>query len=316
MPTPYDQGVNRGNPPYSGNEPLVPDPMVASIIQELPKASMVLEHAAKVQMSTRTSRQPVLDILPTAYFVSGDSGLKQTTSMDWKDVNLVAEEIAVIVPVPDAYIADTSIDLWGEIRPRIVEAFAKKIDAACLFGTSKPSTWSTALVPAAIAAGNTVSLTSTDIPINLAQLAEKITLDGYSNVNGWLARPGFQWRLAQVRATDGHPIYDPMARTVYGMPFMEVDNGAWDPTAATVLAGDWRKAIIGMRQDITFKMFDQGVINDNTGSVIWNAMQNDGQAMRVTMRLAWAHANPVTNLNADASTRFPFGVAVPGSAAS
>lgn len=313
---PYNTGVNRGDAPYSGNEPLVPDPMVASIIQELPKASFVLQHAAKVQMSTRTQRQPVLDVLPTAYFVSGDSGLKQTTNMEWTNVNLVAEEIAVIVPVPDAYLADASIDLWGEIRPRIVEAFAKKIDAATLFGTSKPSTWSTALVPAAIAAGNTVSLTSTDIPLNLAELAEKITLDGYSNVNGWAARPGFKWRLAQVRATDGHPIYDPMASTVYGLPFAEVDNGAWDPTSATVLAGDWRKAIVGMRQDITFKMFDQGVISDGDGAVVWNAMQQDGQAMRVTMRLAWAHANPVTNLNSDSASRFPFGVAVPGSAAS
>lgn len=312
---PFDSGINRGNPPY-GSDPLVPEPLIADIIQELPASSTVLARATKVAMSTRTQRQPVLDVLPQAYFVSGDSGLKQTTNMEWTNVSLVAEEIAVIVPIPDAYFADVSIDLWGELKPRIVEAFAKKIDAACLFGTSKPSTWSPALVPAAIAAGNTVVADNNDIPVSLASLAEKVTLDGYTNINGWLARPGFKWRMARVRASDGHPIYDPMSNSVYGYAYDEVTNGAWDPTTADVLVGDWRKAIIGMRQDMTFKMFDQGVISDDSGAVVWNAMQQDGKALRVVMRLAWATANPVTNLNTNAATRYPFGVLTPGSASS
>ena len=34
------------------------------------------------------------------------------------------------------------------------------------------------------------------------------------------------------------------------------------------------------------------------------------------MRLAWATVNPVTKLNNDLATRFPFGVLTPGSASS
>lgn len=318
---PYNTGINRGNPPY-GTDPIVPEPLANEIIQELPTHSTVMQMARKVPMSTRTQRLPVLDTLPVAYFVSGDSGLKQTASMEWANVTLVAEEIAAIVPIPDAYLDDANIPIWSEVRPRMVEAIAKKIDAACLFGVDKPTTWSPALVPAAIAAGNTVTNDNTDVPLKVAELAEKVTVDGFTQINGWAVRPGFKWRLLRVRSSgSGDPIYEPDLQngrggSLYGYPMSEVVNGAWDPTVADLLLGDWSKALVGTRQDITFKMFDQGVISDDSGSVVWNAMQQDGQAMRVVIRLAWATANPVTALNGNAATRFPFGVLAAGSASS
>lgn len=320
MPT-YNTGINRGDPPY-GTDPIVPEPLSADIIQELPTASTVMRLARKQPMSTRTQRMTVLDTLPVAYFVSGDSGLKQTTNMEWANVSLVVEEIAAIVPIPDAYLDDAHIPIWSEVRPRMVEAIAKKIDAACLFGVDKPSTWSSALVPAAIAAGNTV-VASDDLPLAVAELAEKVSLDGYTEINGWAVQPGFKWRLLRVRSAgpESLPIYEPDLQNgrggnLYGYPMEEVRNGAWDIAQAALLLGDWSKAIIGTRQDITFKMFDQGVITDETGSVVWNAMQQDGQAMRVVMRLAWAHVNPLTQLNSDDATRFPFGVLTAGSGSS
>lgn len=320
MPT-YNTGINRGNPPYS-TDPIVPEPLANDIIQELPDVSTVMQLARKVPMSTRTQRMPVLDVLPTAYFVGGDSGLKQSTSMEWTNVNLVVEELAALVPVPDAYIDDASIPIWDELRPRMVEALAKKIDSACLFGVDKPTTWSSALVPAAIAAGNTVTNNNTDIPLRVADLAERVTLDGYTQISGWAVRPGFKWRLLRVRSSgSGEPIYEPDLQngrggSLFGYPMSEVSNGAWDPTAADLLLGDWSKAIIGTRQDISFTMSDQGVIVDDDGKVIYNSFQQDGKIMRVVMRLAFAHANPVTNLNSNAATRFPFGALVPGSASS
>lgn len=322
MPT-YDAPTiqRAGTYPNYGEDPIIPEPLAQEIIQELPAQSTVMNLAKKVPMSTRTSRMPVLDTMPQAYFVQGDNGLKQTTGMEWRNVNLVVEEIAAIVPIPDAYIDDAQIPIWNEVRPRLVEAIAKVIDAATLFGENKPNTWSPALVPAAIAAGNVVVSNNADIPYSVAELAEKITLDGYTKIDGWAARPGFKWRLLRTRSADGLPIYESDMQNgkggnLYGYPMEEVTNGAWDASAADLLVGDWTKAIIGTRQDISFKMFDQGVITDQNGKVIWNAMQQDGQAMRVVTRLAWATVNPLTNLNADNETRFPFGVLTPGSASS
>jgi hypothetical protein len=85
-------------------------------------------------------------------------------------------------------------------------------------------------------------------------------------------------------------------------------NGSWDADEAELIAGDWSKAIVGLRQDITWKMFDQGVISDGDGAVVLNLMQQDAVALRVTMRVAYATSNPVTTLNSDENTRFPFGV--------
>jgi hypothetical protein len=287
MPT-YNTGITRATPPTT--DPLVPEPLSEDIIQQLPDQSAVLQMARTVPMSTRTQRLPVLDVLPQAYFVSGDSG--------------------------------PNIPLWDEVRPRLVEALGKAIDGACLFGTNKPATWSPAIIPAAIAAGNVITDSSADIPASVASLAERVALDGYTNIDGWMIRPGFKWRLLRVRSSgSGEPIYMPDLQngrggSLYGYPLREVSNGSWDPTVADLLLGDWSMAMIGTRQDITFKMFDQGVIVDDTGKVIYNAAQQDGQIMRVVMRLAFATANPVTNLNTNATTRYPFGVLATGSSSS
>lgn len=134
---PYNSLISRD----ASNDPLVPEPVSADIIQDLPGASALLQRARRVPMSSKTQRQPVLDVLPLAYFVGGDTGLKQTTSQDWKNVDLVAEEIAAIVPIPEAYLDDAQMPIWEQVRPRLVEAIGAKLDGAGLFGLDKPSTW-------------------------------------------------------------------------------------------------------------------------------------------------------------------------------
>lgn len=326
MPT-YNTGPVRAGQ-YAGGaagslDPLISEPLAAGVIDELPQKSITLALAQKVRMPGKTQRMAVLDTLPQAYWLAGDADLKQTTTQTWKNVILVAEELAVLVPIPDAYVADASIDLWGEIRPRIVEAFAKAIDSATLFGVNRPSTWSTDIVTGAIAAGNVVYDHGGDIPLNVAKLAELVSKDGYANINGWASRPGFVWRLIQGRTSgSGEPIYRAelesgpggSAGSLYGYPLHEVRNGAFNPAVADLIVGDWQKAIVGIRQDMTFSMSDSGVIADATGKVIVSAFQQDVQILRCVMRLAFVTANPVTALNATGATRYPFGLLFPGTA--
>ncbi len=306
----------------SSDDPLVPEPVSAQIIQEMPTGSFLLQRAGQVKMSTKTQRQPVLDVLPMAYWVSGDSGMKQTSNVDWKNVSLVAEELAVIVPIPEAYLDDAQVPIWDEIRPRIVEAIGAKIDAAGLFGVDKPTSWPYSIHHSAVAAGNTVvGGTGEDFGQDVASLGELLARDGFS-ISGFAARPGLKWKLTGLRSAEGIPIYQANmqdgrgAGNLYGYPINEVTNGSWDSTAADLIAGDWSKAIIGMRQDISWKMFDQGVISDGDGKVVLNLMQQDSVALRVTMRVAFATANPVTTLQATESARFPFGLVVPEGAGS
>lgn len=305
--TTYNTSISRD----SSNDPLVPTPVSAEIIQEMPKASVLLNRARRVTMSSKTSRQPVLSVLPQAYFVSGDTGLKQTSTQDWENVNLVAEELAVIVPIPEAYLDDAQVPIWDEVRPRIASALGKAVDAAGLFGVNKPSTWSTDIFTAAAAAGNSVVAGSgDDLAVDIAKLGLVLAKEGFA-ANGFASAPGFVWNLNTIRTTQGVPIYQPNLQgepggRLFGYPLNEVENGAWDPTKASLIAGDWSNAIVGVRQDITFKMFTEGVISDDSGNVVLNLMQQDSVALRCVMRVAFATSNPVTELKANAANRYPF----------
>lgn len=312
----YNTGISRTGT-YgggSGSDPLVPEPVSDQIIQELVKESVLLNRAKHVTMSSKTQRMPVLDVLPTAYFVSGDTGLEQSATQQWKNVMLVAEELAVIVPVPNAYLDDADVPIWNEVRPRLVEALGRTIDAAGLFGVSIPSTWGSSIYTAAVAAGNTVPASAAEDPgVTVAKIGQQLSKQGF-NINGFATRPGYTWKLVGMRSTGATqvPIFQqdmqsPASGLLYGYPLNEVHNGAWQ-SGTDMIAGDWTKVMLGLRRDINFKIFEEGVITDNTGAIIQNLMQTDSVALRVTMRVGFATANPVTNDQPNDSLRYPFSV--------
>ena len=300
---------------------MLPDQLSKEIIQTAPQQSVVMARARKVPMSSKTAKQPVLASLPDAYWVNGDTGLKQTTKMAWDGVSMTAEELAVIVPIPDNLIADSQIPLWDSIKPLLVEAVGKKIDAATIFGDDKPASWPNSIIAGAVAAGNSVELgTGADIGVDLATLGERLALDGFA-MNGFISRPGLQWSLVGLRGADGRSIYTPPQDSglnqpvrdagLYGYPLNEVTTGVWDPADAVMVGADWSKIVVGIRQDITFQMFSEGVISDADGKVILNLMQQDSKAMRLVFRVGFQVANPITRLNQNAATRYPAGVILP-----
>lgn len=297
---------------------MVPDATVKEIIKEAPTTSVVLERGRQVPLSRKKSKQPVLSTLPEAHWVHGETGLKQTTKATWENLMITAEELAVIVPIPDALIDDADVPLWDEIKPLLVEAIGRKVDQAALFGTDKPDSWPTGLVPGAIAAKNTLAVgANADFGADVAALAEKVSTSGVT-VTGFASRPGLQWKLIGLRDANGQPIYTPALASgapsgLYGFPLNEVRNGAWNATAAELVAADWNKIVVGIRQDVTFDLFKEGVITDQDGKVIYNLMTQDAKALRVVFRVGFQIAQPVTA--ASGKKAFPAGVLTPAKAA-
>src|SRR6187551_1507256 len=104
------------------------------MLQGLTNQSAALNLFTRLNVPTNQTRFPVLSALPTAYFVTGDTGQKQTTEAAWDNKYINIEELAAIVPVPDAVLADAGFDLWGSIRPLVENAIARALDAAIFFG--------------------------------------------------------------------------------------------------------------------------------------------------------------------------------------
>ena len=69
----------------SGAESLIPVQESNEIIQGVITQSAVLQRGRRLpNMTSRQYKMPVLDMLPIAYFVNGDTGQKKTTKMAWE----------------------------------------------------------------------------------------------------------------------------------------------------------------------------------------------------------------------------------------
>ena len=295
---------------------LIPEEQSKQIIQGIVEDSAVLKLAKRLpNMTSKTLKMPVLNSLPYAYFVDGDTGLKQTTKAAWDNKVITAEEIAVIVPVADAILADSEYDIWAQIRPLVSQAFGQVIDNAILYGTNKPASWLDGIVTTAVSKGNVNTATAdgfADImaPGGLISLVEN---DGYL-VNGYLGAMQSRSYLRGIRDDNGQPIYRSgmtggTSYTLDGQQIVFPRNGSLAPVGASkpmLIGGDWDQLVYAIRQDMTVTKSNQAVITDADGKVIYNLYQQDMTALRFVMRLGWQLPNPISALGAE--DPFPFAV--------
>ena len=304
-------------------EALIQEQLINTIQQDAPKKSVFMSLARKLaNMTSKQTRVPVLDMLPTAYWVNGDTGYKQTSDQGWDNVYLTAEELAVIVPIPESVIADASFDILGEIQPRVVEAIGQRVDQATIFGVGRPAAWPADIITRARQAGNNVAPGSTpnyyDLIMGDGGVIAKVEQSGHM-VTGAISSMEMRAKLRGLKGTDGHPIFNTnmQGATSYaldGSPMYFPDNGSFDSSVAQLIVGDWSQAVYAIRQDITVKILDQGVIQDpSTKEIKYNLAQQDMIALRVVFRLGGALPNPVTCMDTG-RTRCPFAYLEPTTA--
>ncbi|QIS21262.1 phage major capsid protein [Nocardia terpenica] len=302
-------GTGNGSLP-SDRFAIVPEQVVTEVVQLATQSSAIMQRAKQIRMSSKTYTQPVLASLPEAQFINGEPteplaatgqdkrGLKPTTSIKWEPLTMTAEEIAVIVPIPDALVDDASVPLWEQVRPLIAEAVAKKLDEAGIFGIGAPASWDKTLLSANVA--DTVDASQfTDYAAAVAEAGRRLGVQGLG-MTGFISEPGLQWKLATARDNVGQPLYVPPTQNgpgmLYGLPLNETGNGAWlnGATDQRIIAADWSKVYLGVRQDVTFKLFSEGVISDEQGNVLLNLMQNDAKALRCVFRVGFTVAQPIS----------------------
>lgn len=323
---PFNSMIDR-----AGTEALIPQDVSNEIIKSIPETSAVMRLARRLpNMSTKQRRMPVLSGLVNAYFVQGDTGLKQTTTAAWSNKYINAEELAVIVPIPEAVLDDNDYDVWGEIRPLIVEAFGNKFDSAVMFGGGDtPTDWPTALLAGATNASNVLTANQSnrdlyDDILGEAGLVAKVEEDGYF-VNGFVSSLTMRSKLRGLR----EPIYDGTSLKRLGQPLFnrnmqdgasyQLDGqpiefprgGFFNAAQALMFAGDWSQLVYSIRMDITYKLLTEATIHDSAGNVIINLAQQDAVALRAVMRLGWQLPNPINQIRPVEASRYPFSVLLP-----
>lgn len=296
-------------------EALLAKQSVNDILQDAPKTSAALTSFRTVPMSAGVSSMPVLAALPTAGFVTDDtenaSSTKPTSRVAWSKKELRVEEIAVIIPIHENTFDDSEFDIWANVRPLIAQEFGRVLDGAVFFGVNKPTTWDASIVAGATTAGNVYTTPGTGAPDLAEQINQTWALveaDGF-DVNVNYTSRALRSRLRGLRDADGNPIYldglrgDGATRSIYGEDLFYVTNGAWDPAQATVISGDRSKAIIGVRQDMTFKILTEATVGG------YNLAEKDMIALRCKMRIAFAVDTPLT-LEGGADG-YPFAILAP-----
>ena len=290
---------------------------INEVLQQATEGSAALSTFRTINMGTSTARMPVIDALPTAGFVteaSDATGIKPTAEQVWASKTLTAEEIAVIVPIHENVFDDTELNVWAEVRPRIAEALGAVLDGAVFFGTNKPASWPDSLEEGARAAGNVYSeATAGDLVEDVNQTWALVEADGF-DVNVNYAPRSMRARLRGLRDANDQPLLSVQGGLgqrpnymIYGEDLVFVTNGAWvDATGGTasaganLIAGDRTKAILGIRQVVTYTILDQATV----GTL--NLAERDMIALRAKFRVAFQVADPTTLEGG--STAYPFAI--------
>lgn len=305
--------------------PTIPEQVSNAIMTSVRYESALLRLSRRVPISTNQTRLPVLSTLPYAYFVQGDTGQKQTTEMAWANKYINVEELAVIVPIPQNVFDDMTFNIWDEAQPLLVQAIGRTVDNAAFFGVNKPASWPTDFAAGSVAASHTVARGTNNaaaggIAGDIDDTIALVEASGFAP-DGMVTNLTYKTRLRKARDTTGQRILDfgqaangqePPLTTIEGIPLHYNLAGMW-PTgsaAAELFIGDWTQSLVGVRKDITVDMFKEGVIQDNTGAIVYNLLQQDMVALRVTFRMGWQVANTINYQQPTEALRYPWAMLV------
>ena len=280
-------------------------------------SSAALQAFRPVDLGTKTTNLPVLATIPEAEFVteSGDNSTKPTAQATWGNKQLVAEEIAVIIPIHENVVDDASTDVLDELTRQGGAAIGRTLDAAVFFGVNKPASWtSDDLLAAADAADQVVNVGDVadgdDLGGAILQAAELVDTAGW-DPSGVAAPRGIKYRLANLRNADGTPIFLPSLASspgsidqVAGLDASWVSGRVWDRDVAEAFVYDADRIVIGVRQDITVKFLSEATVGDI------NLAERDMVALRFKARYAYVLGNTFTeesNTSCPVATVAPLG---------
>lgn len=265
----------------------VPTEQAKDIMKAIARGSSVLRLSTVKPMTSDKKKFSVLTEGPGAYWV-GEGKRIQTSKATWIHPEMVAKKIAVIIPVTKEKLKDSTINVFEELKADVAEAFYKAIDAACLFGTNSP--FEKNIFKSAVTAKNYIIDGTSTLDLDVSDVMALIEDSGL-DVNGFAANNGIKNRLRKLRDSNGNQLFvnGVDQKEFYNEPIEFSRNGSWDKTKAEIIAGDWSKSLVGIRDGLEYEILKEATLQgtvDTDGKPISLAEQ-DLIAIKATMRLGF-----------------------------
>jgi HK97 family phage major capsid protein len=297
---------------------LIPTDYSNDFLDIITAESAALSSFTTVRVGTKVTTFPVLSALPSAGFVTEQvddaAGTKPTTAVEWRNKTLTVEEVACIVPIHENVLEDSTVDLWGQVRPLIGQAFGQVIDNAIFWSVGKPASWRAGIIPAAKAAGAVATLPSSttatnDLLTGFSDAMSFVEAEGLVP-NVAFVGPRMRGKLRKLRESTGAFLAtgsngapgSANGPDVFDLDLRTVRNATWTDATALAAVVDTSKVVIGLRTDMSYKLLTEATV----GGI--NLAEKDMVALRIKMRLGWEVAD---NANALAAAPLPFAVVAP-----
>lgn len=271
----------------------VPQEISYNIIGDVAYGSSILRMATVEVMTSDSKKFSVFKNGVGAYWVD-EADRIGTSVPDWEHPEIFAKKLAVIVLTTREKLNDSVISVFDEVRPQIAEAFYKSIDAACLFGTGSPFTQS--IYGAAMAAGNAVVQgTNAKLDLDISDVMALIENNGYE-VTGFVSNIAFKNQLRKLRDLNGNQLFvqgitDRQGQrydALYSLPVWFNRNKAWDATKAVCIGGNFKYAIVGIREQIQYEVLRESTLTTiKMDGEPLSLAERDMLGIRATMRLGF-----------------------------
>lgn len=262
---------------------LIPAELTTEIIKDVAEGSVMLQLAQVKEMDAPTMEFPVELDKPGAYVIG--EGQKITVDKpSWKNIELQAKKVAVIVPATREALADGIINIPQEVRTSIANAFAAKIDSCTLFDSSEFYGEGKSIFE--LAEGNALTATGQvfEDASNLMGLIEAEDLEP----NGFIAPRTLKAKIRNDKtAALNYVVEDKVSgepARMHGEAIVYTKH--FDRSKAELIAGDFDKVYVGILDEIEYKVSEEGTVGDI------NLFEQDMVAIRATMRVGFLVIKP------------------------
>ncbi|GAA0860185.1 hypothetical protein GCM10008916_25400 [Clostridium nitritogenes] len=259
----------------------VPVEISNELVKDIVKESIAFTICKHVPMKSDAKVLPVLTDTGTAYWTEEGEDI-ETSVMGFDYPQLKAKKLAVIIPLTKEKLKDSTLNVLEEIKEGIKDAFVKAIDSAVFFGTSSPF----ANNICDIAEGNKVTVSNKfDIDISKAM---GLVEDNDLSVDSIITHNGVKRTLRELRDSNGNSLVlngGASGTQIYETPIYIPVSKVWNKSKAESLLGNFKKAVIGTREDIHYEILDQATVGG------LNLAEKDLIAVKCTMRMGFEVVN-------------------------